>query len=219
MSDTDSFINEVSEEVRRDALYGYLRRYGWIAILVVVLLVGGAAYNEYNKAQTTAASQDAGDQLLTALAQDDLAARAEALTQVDVNGPAVAVAALLTAATQYEAEQFADAAVTLDALADNADVPLEYRELAALKSAMLPNDDVDARMAQLETLAQPGATYNLIAREQIGLMQAQAGDTDTAIATMRAIVDDAGATRGLRERAQTLIVALGGDLTAPETTE
>jgi len=42
---------------------------------------------------------------------------------------------------------------------------------------------------------------------------------DTAIATMRAIVDDAGATRGLRERAQTLIVALGGDLTAPETTE
>jgi len=96
---------------------------------------------------------------------------------------------------------------------------LEYRELAALKSAMLPNDDVDARMAQLETLAQPGATYNLIAREQIGLMQAQAGDTDTAIATMRAIVDDAGATRGLRERAQTLIVALGGDLTAPETTE
>jgi len=73
VSDTDSFINEVSEEVRRDALYGYLRRYGWIAILVVVLLVGGAAYNEYNKAQTTAASQDAGDQLLTALAQDDLA--------------------------------------------------------------------------------------------------------------------------------------------------
>ena len=54
MSDTDSFINEVNDEVRRDRLYGYLQRYGWIAILVVVLIVVGAAWSEYRKAQTRA---------------------------------------------------------------------------------------------------------------------------------------------------------------------
>ena len=57
------------------------------------------------------------------------------------------------------------------------------------------------------------------AREQIGLMQVEAGDPDAAIATMRLISEDAGVTRGLRERAQTLIVALGGDITAPAPAE
>ena len=45
MSDTDSFIDEVNEEVRRDRFYFMLKRYGWIAVLAVILLVGGAAWN------------------------------------------------------------------------------------------------------------------------------------------------------------------------------
>jgi len=49
MSDTDSFIDEVNEEVRRDRFYFMLKRYGWIAVLAVILLVGGAAWNEYQK--------------------------------------------------------------------------------------------------------------------------------------------------------------------------
>ena len=45
MSDTDSFIEEVTEEVRRDRLYGLLRRYGWIAALVIILIGGGASWS------------------------------------------------------------------------------------------------------------------------------------------------------------------------------
>ena len=51
MSNTDSFIEEVTDEVRRDKLYAALRKYGWIGILAVAAIVGGAAYSEYNKAQ------------------------------------------------------------------------------------------------------------------------------------------------------------------------
>ena len=216
MSDTDSFINEVSEEVRRDALYGYLRKYGWIAVVVVLGLVGGAAYNEYSKSQARATSQAAGDALLDALNSDnDSAARAAALATVEVEGSAVAVSALLTAASHQEAGDTASAAAALGALAINIDVPEIYRELGALKAAMLPSDDADARMAALDALAQPGAPFYLLALEQIALMQVAAGDTDTALATLGRIAEDAGVTRGLRERAQTLIVALGGEITIP----
>ena len=38
VSDTDSFIEEVSEEVRRDRLYKVLRKYAWVGILAVVTL-------------------------------------------------------------------------------------------------------------------------------------------------------------------------------------
>ena len=113
----------------------------------------------------------------------------------------------------------AEAAATLNALAVNPDVPQIYRDLAAFKSAMLPNDDVAARQTALEALAQPGAPFYLLALEQLGLMQVAAGETDTAIATMKSISEDAGATRGLRERAQTLIVALGGTVDAAATTQ
>ena len=42
MSNPDSFINEISEEVRRDRLYALLRRWGWVAALIVIGIVGGA---------------------------------------------------------------------------------------------------------------------------------------------------------------------------------
>ena len=57
MSDTDSFLQEVSEELRRDKLYRNIRKYGWIAILLVVVIVGGATYREYLKSKDTKAAQ------------------------------------------------------------------------------------------------------------------------------------------------------------------
>ena len=214
MSESDSFINEVTDEVRRDALYGYLRRYGWIAVLVVIGLVGGAAFNEYSKAQSQSAAQLIGDQMLDALSNESSDDRAKALAEIDAVGASQAVASLLTAATQLEAGKVDAAARTLGGLAANTDIPEIYRNLAALKAAMLPTDDISDRMNMLEILAQPGASFALLAREQIGLMQVETGDSEAAIITMRLISEDAGVTRGLRERAQKLIVGLGGAITA-----
>lgn len=57
MSNPDSFIEEVAEEVRRDRMSRLMRKYGWIGVLAVVLIVGGAAFNEYRKAQEIAADR------------------------------------------------------------------------------------------------------------------------------------------------------------------
>jgi hypothetical protein len=220
VSDTDSFINEVTEEVRRDQLYGYLRKYGWIAALVVIAIVGSAAYVEYTKATTTARAQAVGDSILDALAEDDGDARAAALATVQADGPAAAIAALMTAAAQQEAGDAASAQETLNALAINPDVPDVYRDVAAFKSVLivLPDTDLVMRRSTLDALAQPGAPFRLLALEQIAQMDVAAGDTDNAVATFRAIVEDAAVSRGLRERAQSMIVALGAEL-EPGTAE
>lgn len=217
VSDTDSFIDEVTEEVRREKLYGYLRRYGWIGVACVLLLVGGAAFNEYRNAQARDAAQAAGDALLAALEENEAGQRAAALEAVTAQGNSAAVTLLLRAATQQEAGATADAAQTLNTLAVDPDVPQMYRDLAAFKAAMLPSDDTATRTAALEALSAPGLPFSLLAVEQLAYVALDAGDTKGALTLLRRIEEDAGATRGLRERAQTLMVALGAPMPAAVT--
>lgn len=210
MSDQDSFISEVNDAVRQDQLYGYLRKYGWIAAVVIVALVGGAAWNEYTKAQADSAAKALGDNLLAAVEEDDAADRAEALAAVEAEGAASAVAGLMTAAAQSEAGEVEAALATLETLATNAELPQVYQDIALFKAALL--DDGDGRQEKLETLAQPGGSMRMLAEEQLALSMIEQGDTEAAVFALRAIIEDAESTQSLRERAQTLIVALGAPL-------
>lgn len=208
MSDSDSFINEVTEEVRREQLFGYVRRYGWIAVLAILLLVGGAAWNEWRKATAMAQAQGVGDALMEALSVDDAQSRVDAVAAVQADGPAAAVVALVTSATQYEAGDTAAAQATLATLPSDATVPDIYHDLAAFKSAMLTEDPQDKATA-LEALSQPGAPFRLLAIEQQALLALEAQDIETATAHYLAILEDAEVTRGLTSRAETVLISLG----------
>ena len=214
MSNTDSFIEEVSEEVRRDRLYGYIRRYGWIAVVVILLLVGGAAYNEYSKAQTRNAAQVRGDAILAALAADDSTARANALATIDAAGRTAPVIAMLHAAEAQVAEDPIAAAAALKSIADDSSHAQLYRDLAGLKHVLLTAATTapDERIAALQTLVVPGAPFRVLAEEQIALAEIEAGETDAALTRLRGLLEDNDASQGLRLRAHQLIVALGGDV-------
>ena len=218
MSNTDSFIDEVSEEVRRDQLYGYFRKYGWIAITAVVLIVGGASYNEYRKAQTEAASQATGDALLNALDQNDSADRAAQLEAATLEvADAEVVRQFLLSSELVNSGDSAAAAETLDTFQTAVPTASQiYKDIAEFKALTLGSEDIviDERRSRLEALAQPGGSLSLIASEQIALLDIEAGETDAAIDRLQGIILDAEATAGLRQRASQLIVALGGE---PET--
>ena len=212
MSDSDSFINEVNDEVRRDQLYGYVRRYGWLAVLAILLLVGGAGWNEFSKSRAESLAQANGEALLTALEENDPEARAAALADVTVAGDSGIVADLITAASQQEAGDAAAAADTLSRISVGEAVPEVYRDLAALKRAMLDSVPLEERRQILDVLAAPGGSFALLAQEQLAYLDLEAGDAAAAIGRLRAIIEDANVTRGLRDRAQSMIVALGADL-------
>ncbi len=211
MSNTDSFIEEVTEEVRRDRLFALFRRYGWIGAVLVLAIVGGTAWTQYAQSRAAAEAEARGDALLTALQAPGDAERAAALEAVAVDGPAAAIAGFLTADAQLTAGEAAAAVATLEAVADDPEVEPIYRELAQLKALLADTGRPAAeRAAALEPLGQPGAPFRLVALEAQALAQVEAGDTDAALATLQALIEDASVTGGLRERASTLIVALGG---------
>ncbi len=214
MSDVDSFIDEVTEEVRRDRLFLLLRRWGWVGVLAVVLIVGGAAFNEIRKARTAGQAQDLGDSILSALSQNDSADRVAGLAEIDAVTPGGdAVLNMLLASSQIEAGSREEAVASLNAVAVQGELPEIYRAIATFKALLLQTDTmpVAERRQQFEALAAPGAPLRLLAEEQLALIDVSEGNVDAALERLQAMRQDAEIGVDLQQRAAQLIVALGGE--------
>lgn len=214
MSNSESFIEEVTEEVRRDRLFATFRKYGWIAILLVAGIVGGAAYTEWQKATHEAQAKAFGDSVLDALDQDDIEVRRAGLANVaaaDGNPDRLAIQRLLLASDP--AGDKAGTLAALDAVANDAAVPQVYRDLAILRRVIVAGSDMEiaARRAALDPLAIPGRPFRALALEQMAYLSVEAGEIEAAITQLRALSTDQESPTGLRQRAGQMIQALGGE--------
>lgn len=217
MSDTDSFIDEVSEEVRRDKLFALMRRYGWIAVVAVLLLVGGTAWREYTRSAAEAQAQTFGDAVLAALENNDSADRVTAMAGIEApTAEARAVLDMLIAAEQAAEDNGAAAAERLNQTATNGDLPEIYRQIASFKALTRPESalSLDERRVAFEAMAAPGAPLRLLAEEQLALLDIEAGNSNAALSRLNNLLGDSEITPGLRRRASQLIVALGGEIEA-----
>lgn len=213
VSQNESFIEEVTEEVRRDRFFGLMRRYGWVAIVVVLALVGGAAWNEWRKARDAAQAEALGNAMIAALEANDSAARVTALQTIEpaTHGARITTG-FMTASEMVAAGNNADAASLLNQIAADGQADPIYRQMAGFKALLLQSDSLSAEDRRLgfEGLAQTSGMLRLQAEEQLALIEIETGQTDAAIARLQALQSDAEVTAGLRQRASQLIVALNG---------
>jgi hypothetical protein len=210
VSNPDSFIDEVTEEVRRDKLFGVMRRYGWIGIVVILVIVGGAALREYRIAQHQAESQVFGDALLDALDAPDAAERRAALAAVPATGERQALLNLLLSSDPAGDRQGTLAA--LDAVVADTSLPASYHDLAVLRRAIVAGSDIGVaeRRAALDAIAAPGRPYRTLALEQLAYLMVEEGSVQPAIEALEALRVDQESPQNLRRRAEQMIVALGG---------
>jgi hypothetical protein len=214
VSNPDSFIEEVTEEVRRDRLFGLFRKYGWIGVVVVLGLVGGTIWTEWSKSRAEARAEAFGDAIVDALDQGAPAERREALLAVPADGEQVALVQLILASDPDE-----DRAATLAALdkvaADSTLSPV-YRDLAVLRRVLVAGAEMPVadRRTALEGIALAGRPYRTLAAEQLAYLLVEEGKTDDAIAAMTTLIQDQEASGALRARLGQMVTALGG--TPPE---
>ncbi|WP_068304990.1 tetratricopeptide repeat protein [Pararhodobacter sp. CCB-MM2] len=213
MSNPESFIDEVNEELKRDRLFAAMRKYGWIAVVGVVVLVGGATYNEYRKAQATAEAQAFGDSVVAALESEDPAARAEALSAIQATGDRAGILNLLLGAAEVAAEDRPDAIAALALVENDSTLPASYRQLAGLKRVIIGGELIpaDERAATLQALATPGNPFRALAMEQQVLLTMETGDREAALTQAQALLQEPDLTAGLRRRVAQIIVVLGGE--------
>ena len=205
MSETDSFIAEVTEDVRRDRLFRLFRRYGWIPALAIVAIVSGTAYNEWAKTLAETEAQNRGDRLLAALEIEDDEARKKEFNSISFEDSGNVAVAFLVAG--METDQSVE---LLKKISKDPNQSEYIRELGRLKLTMIPGAvSTDEAVTILTTLSEPGNRYRAPAMELLIAVELQRGNKAEALALLQAHIQDAGTSRAQMQRMAELIVALG----------
>ncbi|NJM83725.1 MAG: hypothetical protein HC844_15820 [Tabrizicola sp.] len=216
MSNPESFIDEVTEEVRRDRLFLLFRKYGWIGGVLVAGIVGGAAWNEWSNARDAARAQAFGDAVIDAMDLGTPDERREGLAAVPADGAQTALLQLILATDPVDGKEASLAALEKVA-ADETLVP-RYRDLAVLRRVIIVGDSLPLaeRRAALQQIAAAGRPYRALAEEQLAILLIEEKKNDEAIAALSSLMQDQDASPALRGRAGQIITALGG--TPPQST-
>jgi len=210
LSETDSFIQEVTEEVRQDRMFALWKKWGPFVIGGVIVIVGVAAAWSWHQSRTHAAAETRGGAFIAVDAEspEQIAALPE-----KIDGPARLIAELSAAAALIEADEPDRALAAYQAIAAQGGIHPEYADLAALQAARLlaADGDHEAARSALAALIAPGGPYRLLALELRAAIALEVGDRDAARADLREIADDPDATFGSRERARAILDATGGE--------
>lgn len=220
MSDADGFIQEVTEELRRDRMLKLWRRWGPLVIGGVVAIVVVSGVLEWRKQQAEEAARIAGAELLEAKESIRPEARAlrfaEAADTLDA-GPALA-ARLGEATASVEAGDPKKAVEILKAIAADQSVDVLYRDLAAFRAALYEAPDLDplARAQSMTPFIVDDHPFRLLAREARAVASYQARDHAAARADVDDLMKDPMTSAAMRARLERLSQLLADQAPAAE---
>ena len=217
MSNTDTFIDEVSEELRRDRLYRLFRKWAWVVVLVVLFIVGGTAWREWASGQNTKQARELGDNILKLLQIEDPISRQKSLQSLDTENPDVSAIAYLLAANTLIENDLPDQGITLlDKVGNDLQVSVVYRDLAILKSVMLTENraEYEIVLTRIEPLTAYDRPFRLIALEYkahilLDIGTESSAQWDEAIQILNGILQDPDLSNLQEERVRAMLTIIG----------
>ena len=99
MVETESFIKEVSEEVKRDKLFKILNKFKWPLFALIILLIGAVGGYEYYKFSKKARAQKNGEFLVSAI--ENLKNKGQTVSE-DIDNRLLSVLVKLNEAKYFE---------------------------------------------------------------------------------------------------------------------
>jgi hypothetical protein len=217
------FLREVDENLRRDQMEQFAKRYGkWLIAAVVLFLVAFGAYLFWQKKQQEKATAQS-EELMT-IYNDIGTGKTEAakkklqpLETAD-SGVVRSLALLTEAAIALDANDRDTAMSKYRALSADKGIPDPYRNLALLRATALEFDKLKPEevISRMEPLAKPGKPWFGSAGELTAMAYIKQGKTQEAGRLFAAISADKQVPDTIRSRAVQIAGTLGVEASAAQ---
>ena len=209
MTEKDSFIDEVTEEVRRDKLYLFFRRYGWILFIFALLIVGTIGWVEFTKNKNVSKAQKLGDAISNAqkIAKNGDLAALDLLANGEKPGSIIPM--FMNAYFLEEKNKYVEAFAQYKRIFEDDEIATLYRELAKLKGYFLLDYNDEKAVTLLNELISPDGIFSLVALEQRAFLNISANRLEEAKEDLDSIILNPKASKPLINRVNELKRALG----------
>lgn len=218
---TDTFLREVDENLRRDRLRDFGKKYGsWLIVAVILFLVasGGWIYWQHRQQMREQAQVEQLADIFQRLGASNSKGVAEQLDQLSKDGDgAVRASALVTRAVMaIEQNDLKLATDKFREVANDGDLPKPYRDLALIRQTALEFDKLKPEevISRLEPLAKPGNPWFGTAGEMTAAAKIKQGKKQDAAQLYAAIAKDKTVPDAIRARSVQLAASLGVDASA-----
>ena len=214
--DGETFLREVDEELRREQIGRFAKRYGWLIGAVCVLIlaaVGGWIWWQNHQREQVAAQGDTLGSALDSLEagnRNAAAPKLAELAQSEVTGYRAA-ALFAQANSQTAANNIPAAIATLRSIAADQDLDEVYRQAALVRQTELEFDRLPPQQVvqRLRPLARPGSAWLGSAGEMLGVAYLKLHRPDLAGPVFGAIGRDHNVPDSIRTRAVQMAGSLG----------
>jgi hypothetical protein len=217
----ETFLREVDENLRRDRMRDFAKRYGkWLIAGLVLFLVAvaGWIYWQERQEQRAAGQSEELSAIFTDIGSNRLANAKPRLQALEGSGnDVVRASAMLTqAAIALEANDRRTALAKYKALADGG-APEAYQQLGLIRATALEFDSIKPAevIARLQPLAKAGEPWFGSAGELTAMAYLKQGQRQPAARMFAAIAADPAVPQSMRSRATQIAGTLGVDATAP----
>jgi hypothetical protein len=215
---TDTFVREVDENLRRDQVRGFFKRYGaWVVAAVVLFLAasGGFIWWQQYRAQRSEGQVEQLAATYKDVASGNLSKAPAQLEPLAKSGSkAVRASALFTrAALAVQQNDLKLAAATYRNIAADSSMPQPYRDAALIRQTAIEFDQIKPEdvIARLQPLAKAGEPWFGSAGEMTALAMIKQGKRQEAGRIFAALAKDKAVPETIRARAVQIAGSLGVD--------
>jgi hypothetical protein len=217
----ETFFREVDEDLRRDQMNAFVKKYAvWIGLGVFLFLaaVGGWMYWKEQQREAVRHQAEELSKIFADIAGGQTAKVPQQLAPLEKadNDLVRASATLTQAAVALESNDRKTALSKYRELANDDGLPEPYRNLGLLRATALEFDSIKAEevISRLEPLARAGEPWFGSAGEMTAMAYLKLGKKDQAGKMFAAIAADQGVPDTLRSRAAQIAGTLGVDASA-----
>lgn len=217
-SESDTFLREVDEELRRERVSGFVTRYGtWIIVGVVALLAAIGGWIWYQHQQNVRAGEYAEKlvQVSDQLEQNNAGAAAGTIDElIDSGNPAYRVAGLFSRANAQIATNSLPAAIgTLKQIVADESAPQPYRDAALIRQTLLEFETIPPEQVveRMRPFAAAGNAWHGTAGELLAAAYIKQNKPQDAGRVFEAMARDQAVPDSIRQRAVQMASTFGID--------